>query len=173
MCAGGGPHVQWMLGKDLWEVNARGHPPVRDHELDCQSCKMLWAWLPEGGVSHSEESLWRLRSLKIHFWKVGPHLFSICHVLSALLWEQSHYNGLGSQRQPDPSDLAPPRPSVLLSGRGVKDADASQFQLWISARGTNSPANCASKNKQIQRIWPNQSIVFLPHQTTRHQQQTT
>ena len=46
---------------------------------------MSCASLPGGGTSHSERFLRRLRSLEIHFWKVSSHLFSICHVLSALL----------------------------------------------------------------------------------------
>ena len=45
---------------------------------------MSCASLPGGGTSHSHFQQ-RLRSLEIHFWKVSSHLFSICHVLSALL----------------------------------------------------------------------------------------
>lgn len=74
---------------------------------------MSCASLPGGGTSHSERFLRRLRSLEIHFWKVSSHLFSICHVLSALLWEQSHYTSLRSQRQSDPPVLAPSRPQSV------------------------------------------------------------
>lgn len=104
--------------------------------------KMPWASLPEGGISHSGEFLWRLRSLEIHFWKVSPHLFSICHHLSALLWEQSHYTSLGSQRQQDPPSLARPRPWFHLDGKRVANANASQIQLSVSVAATDSPADC-------------------------------
>lgn len=144
-------------GKDVWKSMQEGRDKRGEEALaggpgagTAALLSMPCASRPEGGTSRSERFLWRLRSLEIHFWKVSSHLFSICHVLSALLWEQSHYTSPRSQRQSDPPGLAPSRPQsvppvkeeLIQLPRSLRDAPANPH-LYTVLQRANRDKNSA------------------------------
>ena len=109
---GGERCLKVKAGREGWEEKGVGDwlgAPGRNSSLSLNvMCVTARRW---------HLSLWRIpmkikKPWNTFLWKVSSHLFSICHVLSALLWKQSHYSSPRSQRQLDPPGLAPSRPSV-------------------------------------------------------------